>query len=414
MKNSILYKIGFNTLIKFIGKAVSVLLGLATVALLTRYLGLAGYGNFTLVFAYVSFFGVFADFGLQLAIVRELSQKNIEAENIYGTYFWLKSVLIGASTLIAIFALLFFPYSQELKIGILIGALAVGIGGLSGYGTAIFQSRVRLDIVTYIDVLTKIITVIFIVFFVFSKMNFYYIISTVLIGNITGFIVTVFILKKFINFNFKYDKILAKKIIGWSVPIGLTSFFSLAYFKIDTIMLSVMRGPTEVGIYSLSYKILENILMLWGLYMASVYPFFSKFLGNKDKKNFYKIFKNTITIALLFSIPIVLIGFIFSDYIINIFAGDKFNQSSVSFKILLLSLPIYFMTNTFYNALLSLKKINFIIYSMVACLLLNFLLNLILIPKMGYVGASINTVLTEGVMLIAYILFSIRKAVLRK
>jgi len=414
MKNSILYKIGFNTLIQFIGKAVSVLLGLATVALLTRYLGLAGYGNFTLVFAYMSFFGVFADFGLQLAIVRELSQKNIEAENIYGTYFWLKSVLIGASTLIAIFALLFFPYSQELKIGILIGALAVGIGGLSGYGTAIFQSRVRLDIVTYIDVLTKIITVIFIVFFVFSKMNFYYIISTVLIGNITGFIVTVFILKKFINFNFKYDKILAKKIIGWSVPIGLTSFFSLAYFKIDTIMLSVMRGPTEVGIYSLSYKILENILMLWGLYMASVYPFFSKFLGNKDKKNFYKIFKNTITIALLFSIPIVLIGFIFSDYIINIFAGDKFNQSSVSFKILLLSLPIYFMTNTFYNALLSLKKINFIIYSMVACLLLNFLLNLILIPKMGYVGASINTVLTEGVMLIAYILFSIRKAVLRK
>ena len=73
MKNSILYKIGFNTLIQFIGKAVSVLLGLATVALLTRYLGLAGYGNFTLVFAYMSFFGVFADFGLQLAIVRELS-----------------------------------------------------------------------------------------------------------------------------------------------------------------------------------------------------------------------------------------------------------------------------------------------------------------------------------------------------
>ena len=414
MKNSILYKIGFNTLIQFIGKAISVLLGLATVALLTRYLGLAGYGNFTLVFAYMSFFGVFADFGLQLAIVRELSQKNIDADSIYGTYFWIKSVLIGVSTFVAIFALLFFPYSEELKIGILIGALAVGIGGLSGYGSAIFQSRVRLDIVTYIDVLTKIITVVFIIFFVFSKMNFYYIVSTVLIGNITGFIATVFILKKFINFNFKYDKVLAKKIIGWSIPIGLTSFFSLAYFKIDTIMLSVMKGPEEVGIYSLAYKILENILILWGLYMASVYPFFSRLLGDSDKKNFYKIFKNTIVIALLFSMSIVLIGLIFSDYIINIFAGDKFNQSSVSFKILLLSLPIYFMTNTFYNALLSLKKINFIIYSMVACLLLNFLLNLILIPKMGYVGASINTVLTEGVMLIAYILFSIRKAVLRK
>ena len=155
MKKNIFYKIGFNTLIQFSGKIITVVLGFLTVGLLTRYLGTSGYGDFTLVFAYMSFFGVFADFGLQLAIVRELSQKSIRAEKIYVTYFWIKLALIVASTVFALILLIFFPYSNSLKIGIVIGALAVGIGGLSWYGTAIFQSKVRLDLVTYIDILSN-------------------------------------------------------------------------------------------------------------------------------------------------------------------------------------------------------------------------------------------------------------------
>ncbi|MCL4417931.1 MAG: oligosaccharide flippase family protein, partial [Actinobacteria bacterium] len=326
-KKSLFYKIGFNTIIQFGGKATSVLLGFITVALLTRYLGTAGYGNFTLVFAYMSFFGVFADFGLQLAIVRELSQKSISAEKIYGTYFWIKAILVILSTIVSIIALFFFPYSETLKIGILIGALAVGVGGLNGYGTAIFQSKIRLDLVTYIDILGRLVSVIFIAIFIYAKLNFYYIVSTILVGNLVGLLATIYLLKKDIKFNFKYDRNLAKKIIKWSLPIGLTSFFSLAYFKIDTIMLSMMKGSTDVGIYSLSYKILENILMLWGLYMASVYPALSAFLISRNKQNFNKIFKSTISIALTSSSFIIIIGFIFSTLIIKIFSGDEFNQS---------------------------------------------------------------------------------------
>jgi len=408
MKKNIFYKIGFNTLIQFSGKIITVVLGFLTVGLLTRYLGTSGYGDFTLVFAYMSFFGVFADFGLQLAIVRELSQKSIRAEKIYGTYFWIKLALIVASTVFALILLIFFPYSNSLKIGIVIGALAVGIGGLSGYGTAIFQSKVRLDLVTYIDILSRLVSVILIVIFIFIKLNFYYIVSTVLIGNLAAFLATIYLLKRNIKFDFKYDPKLAKKIIKWSIPIGLTSFFSLAYFKIDTIMLSVMKGSTDVGIYSLSYKILENILTLWGLYMASIYPIFSKYLAENDKKIFYKIFKNTMSIALISSILIVLIGFIFSDLIVGVFGGEKFDQSSIVLKILLFSVPIYFITNTFYNTFLSLKKVNYIICSMFFCLLLNFISNLFLIPRMGYIGAGISTVITELVMLIFYLYFFMR------
>lgn len=403
MEKNIFYKIGFNTLVQFSGKIISVILGFLTVGLLTRYLGTSGYGDFTLVFAYMSFFGVFADFGLQLAIVRELSQKSISAEKIYGTYFWIKLALIIASTALALILLIFFPYSNSLKVGIVIGALAVGIGGLSGYGTAIFQSKIRLDLVTYIDTLSRLVSVILIIIFIFIKLNFYYIVSTVLIGNFVAFLATVYLLKKDIKFDFKYDPELANKIIKWSIPIGLTSFFSLAYFKIDTIMLSIMKGSTDVGIYSLSYKILENILMLWGLYMASVYPLMAKFKGDSEQRNVLGLLKSSSLIAISLSFFIILLGFIFAPIIVNIFGGLNFGASVVPFKILLFSLPIFFINNILYNFYLVERKVKFIIMGMLFTLAINFFLNVFFISKYSYVGAAYVTIVSEIALLLFYL-----------
>lgn len=402
-QRAIFAKIGFNTIIQIAGKAISILLGFITVALLTRYLGVAGYGNFTLVFAYLSFFGIIADFGLQLTIVRELSQQKEKHHLLYGTYFGLKLILVSLSILLAVLALSFFSYSSELKTAIVIGALGVGIGSLSNFGTAIFQSNIRLDLVTLIDVFTKIVTVGLISVFVFLKLNFYYIISTVLIGNLIGFLLTMLLLKKMISFKFSYNFQIAKKIIFLSFPVGLTSLFSLAYFKLDTIMLSVLRNQTEVGIYSLSYKIFENILILWGFYMASVYPLLAK-VYYQNRIKFHKIMRNSLFLALGFSFFIITIGFIFAPLLIRIFGGEEFSLSIFPFRIILFSIPLLFINNLLYHIFVIYKKNYSILLCMFFSLLLNFFLNLIFIPKGGYIAASYITVLSEVSLLIFYLL----------
>lgn len=408
-KNSLFYKIGFNTIIQFSGKGISVILGFLTVALLTRYLGAGRYGNFTLIFAYMSFFSVFADFGLQITMVKELSKKNTYSNNIYGTYLWLKIILVLLSTILALIALLFFPYSIALKIGILIGALAVGVGGLSSYGTTIFQSNIRLDLVIYIDVVVKVITVSLIVFFVFLMLNFYALVSTVLIGNLFGLLISIIVIKNFISFDFKYNKNLAKKMVRLSIPIGFTSFFSLFYFKMDTVMLSFIKNSYEVGIYSLAYKILENILVLWAMYMASVYPILSIIKGTNDNQRLIKILKNCSFIAFCFSFMIVTIGYIFAPLIINIFGGNKFIDSISSLRILLFAVPLLFINNIFYYYFIINEKIWNMVFIISCSLIFNFIVNLMFIPKNGYIAASWGTVATELVLTFCYIFVLFRK-----
>lgn len=397
------YRIGFNTFIQILGKTVSVVLSFITVGLLTRYLGQEGFGNFTLVFVYLSFFGMIADFGLQLTMVRELAKKRTPSEKIYGTYFWLKIFLVIVSTFLAIFSLAFFPYSRFLKTGIAVASVATAIGAINTYGTVIFQANLRLELVTLTDVLTKIITTVFIVLFVYLGLGFYNILNTVLIGNLCGSILIFFLIRQFIVFDGNFDLNLAKKMVIKSLPVCFISVLTLLYFKIDTLILSIFRNASEVGIYGLAYKIIENLLVLWGFYMATTYPLLSTLLSQNKKSAMKILWKKSILIGAIAGVLITVVGYFSAPLIIQILGGNEFKGSILALRILLFSVPLFFIDNLFYHTFLVKERLKYPLLAVVSSLLLNLFLNLIFIPKWGYIAAAANTLITEVILLSFYI-----------
>ena len=55
--------VAYNTTIQIVGKVITTIISLFIVAALTRYLGVAGFGQYTTIFAYTGFFGVLAVLG---------------------------------------------------------------------------------------------------------------------------------------------------------------------------------------------------------------------------------------------------------------------------------------------------------------------------------------------------------------
>lgn len=399
--NALVLKVGQNTIIQSIGKFIAAGLSFISIALLTRYLGASGYGNFTLVFSYLAFFSLISDFGLQLVTVKELASTKGKIEKLYGTYFTIKIGLGILSSVLALVFLVFFPYSAELKLGIVVGITAVFISGLMGYFNSIFQARVRLDLLTFFDLVSRLFTVIAIIVFVCLKLNFYFIVSTVLVGNLVSFISAAVLLRDTISKN--YDFLLARRLLLLSIPVGVTSLLSTLYFKVDTIILSLFKSSSDVGVYSLSYKLLENLVIFWGFYMAVTYPLLAKF-RNEDKKSYTKLFKNSIYIALIASVTIMVISYILSPFVVEIFGGSQFVESSSVFRILLFSLPLIFINNIFYNFYV-IEEFNWvIIIGMIASLITNVVLNVIFIPRYSFVAAAYITVLSEVILLGTYLI----------
>ncbi len=392
-KNQIFRRIFINTSSQIFAKATTVVLGLLMVGLLTRYLGVAQYGVYNLVFAYLAFFGIFADFGLQLTLVRDLSGNSVTSDKLKSTYFSLKVIFTIISVLLSLIVLIFFPYSQTIKMTILIGSIAVGVGQINGYGASVLQAQVKLDLVALLDVINRIVTILAIIIVILLHLGLNAIILSVLIGNIVNTLLNIYLTPTYFHLSTVPSLDLIKKIIKVSFPIGVASLLATLSFKVDTLMLSVMKSASDVGIYSFSYKLFENIIILWAFYMASVYPLLASSKNNKTQFNY--LLRSSLWISIIFSLIVVIMGYIFAPIVVNIFAGKEFVNSASSLRILIFTVPLLCIDNIIYYYFLINKKISIIIIGLSVSLILNFILNLLFIPKYGYIASSYITVVSE-------------------
>ena len=159
-------------------------------------------------------------------------------------------------------------------------------------------------------------------------------------------------------------------------------------------MLSVMVGNSAVGIYNAAYKLIFALLFIPSVFLTSIFPVMSQhFESAKDllKLEYEKSVKYLFIIAMF----LFIYGFVFADKIILIIYGANYAVSIVALETLIFVVPLMFITNLFGSILGAINKQRIITIVTGASALFNITLNLILIPKFSYVGASAATVATE-------------------
>ena len=134
------------------GRVVVLLLGIASIAITTRYLGASQYGKFALALSFVQLFGVLADAGLTTIIVRELAQKPERAASVLGSALALRSGLAVAAAGAAALAALVMPYPHDVRVAVLIAGIPLVCGLLNSAFVAVLQSDLRAGRIAIADV----------------------------------------------------------------------------------------------------------------------------------------------------------------------------------------------------------------------------------------------------------------------
>ena len=89
---SLTKKIAHNTMIQYIGKIVTTILGIFVVALMTRYLGKEGFGQYITVTAFLAFFGIIVDFGLSLTATRTVGKPGLDINKYLSNMMTLRII----------------------------------------------------------------------------------------------------------------------------------------------------------------------------------------------------------------------------------------------------------------------------------------------------------------------------------
>lgn len=395
------------------------ILGLSVIKITTRYLGAAGYGDYTQVYEFLALFGIAADLGLFTIAVREMSDKEEDIPKIIGNVLSLRTILIFITMALAIIAAFLIPKYDNTKVplGVAIASISTFLTILNGTTTSVLQAKLKMHIASATTVLGKIIStgaMFYIIFWGFpqdSEIGFYMLLFAGVLGNFIMVITTDHYVRKITPLEFRFDFDFWKSVLIKALPYGLALILNTIYFRIDSLFIYYIRGEKEAGIYGVAMKMLEQFSILPLYFMNSVLPVLTRAIKEKTQK-YQDIIRYSFDFLVSMSVPMVVGGVILAFPIVFIFStpeflsrlGEGYYGSDIAFQILIFALLFQFVNVLFSFILIAVNKQIKLLYISAVAVIFKIVSNAIVVPEYGFRGAAITSVISEFIILLGVFL----------
>ena len=220
---------------------------------------------------------------------------------------------------------------------------------------------------------------------------------------ITGLIAAYFVLRKTGRIKIKFHRIFSRELLRKSLPYALLILLMTIYYRSDSVMLERMlpNGAEEAAIYARGYRFFEALNMVGYLFAGLLLPIFSKLL--KQKESVHDMLYFSFKLILSYSIILGLGAFFYREEIMiwrfemTNLELDKATQTFGLLMLCFISFTSTYIFGTLLTANGNLKSLNI----MAACgVILNLVLNYILIPTQGAVGAATASLITQVLTLL--------------
>jgi O-antigen/teichoic acid export membrane protein len=394
-------KVFYNTAIQIMSKIIATILGLVAVAIMARYLGTIGFGEYTTIITFLSFFGILVDFGLTLVTVQMISCPGADEKKILDNLFSFRLVSATVFLALAPLVIVFFPYTQGIKIGVAIAAFSFLFASLNQVFVGLFQARLKMDRVSVAEVISRIFLVAGILVAVKMDQGLLGIVSAMAVSSAVSFFLHWVFSREYVRIGIGFDWSLWKEILKKSWPLAITIIFNLVYLKTDTLVLSLIKTQNEVGIYGAAYKVIDVLVTVPFMFAGIVLPILTVNWTAGDKRGFKRVLQKSFDFMAILAIPLVIGTQFLAKEIMFLVAGREFSDSGYILKILVLAAGIIFLGCVFSHAIIALDKQKKIIFAYFFTSVTALTGYLIFIPRFSYIGAAWMTIYSELVIAVA-------------
>jgi O-antigen/teichoic acid export membrane protein len=375
---------------------VVVAVSLLTTAVLTRLIGVAGYGDYVFITAFVLFFVGLSDLGITTIAVREAAKKRGEGGVIFGNVLSLRFLTSLLLFLLLSLAIWFLPQFQNLRQPTFIAAFVLFFLVFRTTAQGVLQASLRLDLASFLEILAAL-------FFLVALGGLFGLGQTVslnwlMIFWLGGALLSSFwgwrFCRRFIPLRLTFSLEMGRRLMREAWPLGIYLLvYSVYDHGIDAFMLKTFAGSAAVGYYGLAYKVYGNLILGAAFLMNSLFPLISaQEVGSLTLK---KTFEKTFTVLLLSGLLVFLGGMALAPLVVRVVAGENFIPSALALRILLAAMVFSYLNHLAgYVMIAAGRQKRLLLFSLVA-LAINLGLNWLLIPRYSFLGAAGVTVLTE-------------------
>lgn len=386
-------------------QGANILLPLLTLPYLIRTIGTEYFGLVMIAQAIGVFLTIIVDFGFNISATREVSllrENRDKLSQLYWNVFYIKFTLVLIAFIIIILLVTTIP---RFKAESLVYILSFGmVLGHAIFPTWFFQGIEKMKVITFINVLAKILFTASVFIFILNPMDYQLVPlfngGGFILAGIIGFIYSL----RYVDFK-KPDYQEIRILLKDTSSLFVSNFATSLYTSGNTFILGMLGGDAIAGIYSSMEKLVLAIKNVFVPLYQAIFPWLSTKEPEK-MKSFVK--KMSIPVALIGSIIAVTMIFIAKPLLHFIYDDPKIDSFSIVFQILaliaLFSALNMLLVSLYFPAIKYYKKR---MYALVAGGLFNLSMALIAGYYYGIYGVAIAAVSTEFfILIVAYYFFN--------
>ena len=389
------------------------LLNYLLVPLHTSVIEPSKYGVVSELYAWVAFLIVILTFGMETSFFKFLNQKEDRQEVFRNSFLTVIGINIAFFSVMLFFnqniadAMLYSDHNEYIILLITI----VCIDAVTSLPLAKLRAEEKAGkfaLIQFTSIGVNILLNVILIGFMVDKNNPEEAVFFILIANLLSSLVKpVLLYKDFLYLKWTYNTALAKEMLKYAAPLVIAGFAGIINETIDRILLkhithnsgkSLEFSMIQVGIYSACYKLAMLVTILLQAYRYAAEPFFFAQAKNQDKNKIYIKVMN-------YFIAMVCVVFLVVTLNIDIF---KHFISNESYWVGLKVVPILLLGNIFlgiyYNQSIWYKlsgQTKFGAYIAIGGASLTVIINLLFIPKYGYMACAWATMIVYGAQMVA-------------
>ena len=371
-----------------------IILPIITTPYVTRVFSSTELGTYGYFNSIVTYFILLATLGVANYGTKEISghRKDIR-KNFWGIY----TLQFGATILsICLYILLCLSMSfMQNPVAYILGLSLVSKGMDISW---LFQGLEDFRKITVRNITVKLIGVISIFLFVKSANDLYLYVFLLTIFELLGQFSMWLPAREFIgkpHFDWSYAKQHLKPVVLLFLPQIAISL----YVTLDRTMLGALASTKDVGIYDQALKLVNILLTLVTSLGSVMLPRVANLLSTGDHKAVNKMHETSFLIYNLVIFPIIAGMLIVNDDFVQFFLGQDFQDAKYAIAIMIFRMFFIGWTNIMgIQILIPHNKNKEFMISTTIPAIVSVGLNLLLLPKLGYIGAAIVSVLTEALV----------------
>lgn len=374
---------------------------LITFPYVSRVLLPVGTGKVSFATSLISYFNMFAQLGIPTYGVRacaKVRDDRVELTRTAHELLFINIIMNVISYAVLVLSLIFIPRLSEDRMLYIVVSLTIILTSIGMEW--LYKALEQYTYITIRSIFFKFIAVIAMFLLVHEQSDY------VIYGGISILAASASNVFNFINVR-KYIDL--KPVGGYKIkrhlkPVAVFFAMSCAttvYTHLDTVMLGFIATDEDVGYYNAAVRIKSILVSIVTSLGTVLLPRASYYVENGMIQEFWKISKKAINFVFLIASPMMVYFILFAKEGIFFLSGPAYAGSILPMQLIMPTLLFIGLTNILgIQILVPLCKEKIVLYSEIAGLLVDIVINAILIPRFTSAGAAIGTLVAEFIVLI--------------